>query len=89
LRRKWKGGEPDEGASGLSNWCTARLGASSSWRVGGRPRRARREGVPRGEAEKLGRSQGRDTARARRVSGCLDSAGAKQGREREKRERVE
>ena len=44
---------------------------SSPWRIDDRPRRACREMVPRGEAERLRENQGRGAASARRVAGRL------------------
>ena len=47
---------------------TARLGVSSRWRFGSRPRCARREMAPRGEVEKHRGGTG-GTARGRLVDG--------------------
>ena len=63
-----KGGGEGRGRRELEKGHTARLGASSPWRFGSRPRRARREMVPRGEVEKLRGGTG-GTARGQPVDG--------------------
>ena len=44
--------------------------------------------MPRGEAEKLREKPGTGAVRARRVAGGLGSAGAEQGREREREKEI-
>jgi len=90
LRSKWEGGEQGRGRKRAEKWRTARLGASSLWHVE-RPsflwiENVRRVERPRGFGRNQGRGRAGGAGRARRVAGGLDSAGAEQGREGEKRE---
>jgi len=59
-----------EGASELRSGARHGSACSSPWRVDGRPRRARREMAPRGEAERLRENQRRGKRRGRGAWPC-------------------
>ena len=73
MRSKRKGGEHGRGASERGIGTRHGSARSSPWRVDDHPRRACREMVPRGEAERLRENQGRGAASARRVAGGLEN----------------
>ena len=86
-------GREESQARARAGWgIDARQGSarSSPWHADGSPRRARREGVPRGEAEKhrdqLGTGRGESTARGRRPDSTATTARQKTGEGRENRE---